>query len=153
MPLKLYQEDESFTFQSGYIQMLAQVPQETIKHHLYIPIWLYSNNFTPEQHKIRNELYIPIWLYSNAISSFPNGSWAFFTFQSGYIQIKDRIGQPTIKLDLYIPIWLYSNIAAACAVCKFVIFTFQSGYIQIVSDLYRTRVFFTFTFQSGYIQM
>ena len=140
----------SFTFQSGYIQIH---PHHLHPFSLYIPIWLYSNSANSCPYCCTNSLYIPIWLYSNIY-------YQFTTYQTTILYIPiwlySNSGRSTVythQYSLYIPIWLYSNIAAACAVCKFVIFTFQSGYIQIVSDLYRTSVFFTFTFQSGYIQM
>ena len=54
-----------------------------------------------------------------------------FTFQSGYIQIKQQR-----FADEYI-----------------ISFTFQSGYIQIMEKLEQVEATLTFTFQSGYIQI
>ena len=53
-------------------------------------------------------LYIPIWLYSNDYSIVYATGVKAFTFQSGYIQI--TYGHYRKESDcLYIPIWLYSN--------------------------------------------
>ena len=76
-------------------------------------------------------LYIPIWLYSNELKDFATNVLRFFTFQSGYIPIPNQITHRfarTLTLHsnlvifqwfmrfwskqrkiLYIPIWLYSN--------------------------------------------
>mgnify|MGYP000919243030 CR=1 FL=1 len=98
---------------------------------LYIPIWLYSNFLNPQTLWRRLALYIPIWLYSNGqgrknrlsgvalhsnlvifkYSLADNADYLldFFTFQSGYIQIKSE----------------------AVPAARLIAFTFQSGYIQI----------------------
>ena len=97
---------------------------------LYIPIWLYSNTLPCASFRVQNPLYIPIWLYSNPREIFFELIGNLFTFQSGYIQIWDKIGNnmgsPTLHSNLvifklpldrikdavmilYIPIWLYSN--------------------------------------------
>ena len=54
---------------------------------LYIPIWLYSNDYAMRYDLVLDVLYIPIWLYSNS----PTNA----ELENG--------------LNLYIPIWLYSN--------------------------------------------
>ena len=98
----------TFTFQSGYIQILFPIYWHYLLYFLYIPIWLYSNNATID----------------NKTNVTP------FTFQSGYIQIRSPIIWTIILLtlhsnlvifklmssekvwlydNLYIPIWLYSN--------------------------------------------
>ena len=102
----------SFTFQSGYIQILPTILTVFPNTKLYIPIWLYSNLPLLTNDKLSFFLYIPIWLYSNKMVMLAGWQQSNFTFQSGYIQMRRAI----VKL--------------AINVC----FTFQSGYIQ----MYRT---------------
>ena len=54
---------------------------------LYIPIWLYSNDYAMRYDLVLDVLYIPIWLYSNDTFIDICFIKVFFTFQSGYIQI------------------------------------------------------------------
>ena len=78
---------ESFTFQSGYIQMLRRCPYWPTLH---LP--LHSNlvifKFIKKCYGVVSyDLYIPIWLYSNEAVITHNHPVSNFTFQSGYIQI------------------------------------------------------------------
>ena len=122
---------QSFTFQSGSIQMLCIKLIKDELNLLYIPIWFYSNCIIIVHCPHSCRLYIPIWFYSNrdfqcyylcvASFTFQSGSiqiftsfttfcgYKFFTFQSGSIQIGSS-GHKNDKTDsLYIPIWFYSN--------------------------------------------
>ena len=120
---------------------------------LYIPIWLYSNNITQIKRTLEKSLYIPIWLYSNLFLSCLYSYYAFFTFQSGYIQMLPDKNSPSSSSSLYIPIWLYSNVCNFAIFFSSFIFTFQSGYIQIKVTGQGHEQASEFTFQSGYIQM
>ena len=143
-----------------------------------------------------NYLYIPIWLYSNNFKGDPLNLAEFFTFQSGYIQIAPGVkaGRGFTALHsnlvifkyrcnkygywtlcLYIPIWLYSNKYPMTILSTTGTFTFQSGYIQIrlsfksqwwdgvlyipiwlysnTGELITLSTPDHFTFQSGYIQI
>ncbi len=121
----------AFTFQYGSIQMrkypwcnqryrtlhsnmvlfkLCLGQHRRASSQLYIPIWLYSNRISVLIYDSVCRLYIPIWFYSNASNGLWNGGRVpYFTFQSGYIQIKiiTKLSDPDA------------------------LFTFQSGYIQI----------------------
>ena len=61
----------AFTFQSGYIQM-GNVYKCIVCKNLYIPIWLYSNDYAMRYDLVLDVLYIPIWLYSNPSPIIPS---------------------------------------------------------------------------------
>ena len=142
---------------------------------LYIPIWFYSNQDSIETLSGRG-LYIPIWFYSNRNAQGHTCKCnAYFTFQSGSIQIFFHIILSANPLSLYIPIWFYSNaemknyeaITVAALHSNLVLFKFYScSWVSILAILYipiwfysNATIFFTwytksyFTFQSGSIQI
>ena len=75
---------------------------------LYIPIWFYSNICHRLIMHMVSHLYIPIWFYSNTDIEDKEYNELIFTFQSGSIQMGDKI-TIIINFFLYIPIWFYSN--------------------------------------------
>ena len=120
IPIWLYSNQNSkfsfntvkvFTFQSGYIQMSDF---EKIKNYLlklYIPIWLYSNVALLKPYRLPlSSLHSNLVIFKSTCELWHSLGLAFFTFQSGYIQIKFIFF--SFKLTI--------------------IFTFQSGYIQIM---------------------
>ena len=113
--VRLSSSATSFTFQSGYIQMIAGTIFPAFR-----VIFTFQSG------------YIQIYIASSRI----NSSFVF-TFQSGYIQMKALQVLATNNNLLYIPIWLYSN--SAWLVCRawHELFTFQSGYIQISLPTHR----------------
>ena len=72
---------------------------------LYIPIWFYSNTAHPVKVTRGFCLYIPIWFYSNFYSKDKKRSGAYFTFQSGSIQI-----HTVYKLPVAVFYTLHSNL-------------------------------------------
>ena len=77
----------TFTFQSGYIQIRSSTGQERA---------IYSFTFQSGYIQIQEPS-----LHAQTL--------LFFTFQSGYIQIWADVYGACMD-DLYIPIWLYSNL-------------------------------------------
>ena len=77
----------TFTFQSGYIQILFPIYWHYLLYFLYIPIWLYSNNAT-----IDNKTNVTPFTFQSGYIQIIAGYGVVnymqnFTFQSGYIQI------------------------------------------------------------------
>ena len=69
----------TFTFQSGYIQILFPIYWHYLLYFLYIPIWLYSN---------------PREIFFELIGN-------NFTFQSGYIQIRENVNALEFHISLH----------------------------------------------------
>ena len=97
IPIWLYSNQNSkfsfntvkvFTFQSGYIQMSDF---EKIKNYLlklYIPIWLYSNVALLKPYRLPlSSLHSNLVIFKSTCELWHSLGLAFFTFQSGYIQI------------------------------------------------------------------
>ena len=83
----LFIASSSFTFQSGYIQILFPIYWHYLLYFLYIPIWLYSNNAT-----IDNKTNVTPFTFQSGYIQIIAGYGVVnymqnFTFQSGYIQI------------------------------------------------------------------
>lgn len=121
----------AFTFQSGYIQM-GNVYKCIVCKNLYIPIWLYSNDYAMRYDLVLDVLYIPIWLYSNCTHN-PSLSRTLLPLHSNLVIFKSvKIINQYQVISLYIPTWLYSNGNAIPTPILLEYFTFQPGYIQIV---------------------
>ena len=98
----------TFTFQSGYVQMLKGLgfPQPLLTLHSNLVMF----KFMLWQCSQRSlSLYIPIWLCSNGEQK--TGAWCgFCTLHSNLVMFKLYFVTACYCLNiLYIPIWLCSN--------------------------------------------
>ena len=105
-----------FTFQSGYIQM-GNVYKCIVCKNLYIPIWLYSNDYAMRYDLVLDVLYIPIWLYSNNVNFRTALNTYFFTFQSGYIQIGINNTLNSSNITLHSNLVIFKSLLAGCTFC------------------------------------
>ena len=123
---KVVYYSQSFTFQSGSIQINLQSIMILKVYPLHSNLVLFKSSFTFISSGVII-LYIPIWFYSNFLASKNDESFSRFTFQSGSIQIRQ-------------------SSVAVFFVCNF---TFQSGSIQIrpyhTTYLYRLKSTFLST--------
>ena len=142
-----------FTFQSGYIQMMAAaIGPALLIFFTFQSGYIQINPLS--WFNLYRGLYIPIWLYSNPdkIEEFVH-SWS--TLHSNLVIFKCMPNNLALSgFSLYIPIWLYSNII--------VDFLPPSDFETLHSNLVifkckhlelATRWAGRFTFQSGYIQI
>ena len=122
----------SFTFQSGYVQMLYQTCNDKRLLFLYIPIWLCSNDGGGCRTCYSIVLYIPIWLCSNDTREKPKTyTVKSFTFQSGYVQMEKLMKLDRNKLTLHSNLVMFKLEDRLGCNLSIEDFTFQSGYVQI----------------------
>ena len=76
-----------------------------------------------------------------------------FTFQSGYIQIRNSLPLSVNILFFTFQSGYIQMVETMGKIADAITFTFQSGYIQMSFGKRDTKKHHTFTFQSGYIQM
>ena len=82
----------NFTFQSGSIQIVWYNCTYMISKLLYIPIWLYSNlGSAPSVSDAHKSLHSNLVIFKWSLSDRNKLEFNVFTFQSGYIQIVNKI--------------------------------------------------------------
>ena len=143
----------NFTFQSGYIQMVNCRP-----YVLSFLVFTFQSGYIQIFSSTCSNMLINAFTFQSGYiqicpAPIPLPIPVVFTFQSGYIQMQSEVEEYAWANALYIPIWLYSNVRYPPLLCLMLLPLHSNLVIFKSEPLSITSYMYHFTFQSGYIQI